>query len=195
MLREFNHRCAICANDKPQLHHIDTDPSNNDPMNLVPLCPNCHLSDQHNPTRGLDQDKLSLFRRFKDPYILKPQFHPLFIRTRFLDEIDSTSADELDNKAGELVEFVANLEMGEFYGKRIKELTTGVGLRRLPIPIVSNYDEERRRASMAANDRSIEKARDEYREKLRSNKDAVLALIIELLRFQAWEGPTTRRDA
>jgi hypothetical protein len=136
-----------------------------------------------------------LFRRFKDPYILKPQFHPLFIRTRFLDEIDSTSADELDNKAGELVEFVANLEMGEFYGKRIKELTTGVGLRRLPIPIVSNYDEERRRASMAANDRSIEKARDEYREKLRSNKDAVLALIIELLRFQAWEGPTTRRDA
>ncbi|MDQ3011542.1 MAG: HNH endonuclease, partial [Acidobacteriota bacterium] len=78
MLKEFNYRCAICAIDNPQLHHIDETPSNNDPMNLVPLCPNCHLIDQHNPTRTLDPIKLSLFRKFKDPFILKSQFDPLF---------------------------------------------------------------------------------------------------------------------
>src|SRR6266852_5884563 len=78
VLAEFNHRCAVCGTDRPQIHHIDENPSNNDPMNLIPLCPNCHLTDQHNPTQPIDPAKLSLFRQYKDPMILTPQFHPLF---------------------------------------------------------------------------------------------------------------------
>jgi 5-methylcytosine-specific restriction endonuclease McrA len=64
VLSEFNHRCAVCGEDKPQVHHIDEDPSNNDPMNLIPLCPNCHLIDQHNPTVPINARRLRLFRRY-----------------------------------------------------------------------------------------------------------------------------------
>src|SRR5215217_4223395 len=45
VLAEFNHRCAICGADKPQVHHIDENPSNNDPTNLIPLCRLCPKSD------------------------------------------------------------------------------------------------------------------------------------------------------
>jgi hypothetical protein len=38
VLKEYHHRCAIRGEDNPQLHHIDEDPSNNDPLNLIPLC-------------------------------------------------------------------------------------------------------------------------------------------------------------
>lgn len=94
VLREFSHRCAICGADRPQIHHIDEDPSNNDPVNLLPICPNCHLTDQHNPTAPADPQKLALFRRYKDPTILSPQFEPLFSRASYLVHInDSISFD------------------------------------------------------------------------------------------------------
>ena len=35
LLDEFNHRCAVCGVDRPQVHHIDENPSNNDPLNLI----------------------------------------------------------------------------------------------------------------------------------------------------------------
>jgi 5-methylcytosine-specific restriction endonuclease McrA len=75
VMGEFNHRCAKCGADHPHLHHIDEDPSNNDPMNLIPLRPNCHLIDQHNPTQRIEPERLMLFRKYKDPAILTPQFH------------------------------------------------------------------------------------------------------------------------
>ena len=100
VLKEFNHKCAICAKERPQVHHIDEDPSNNDRLNLIPLCPNCHLIDQHNPTAPMDAEKLRLFREFKDPTILKPQFHPLFKRMKFLNSVNSGSdVDQLDQFA------------------------------------------------------------------------------------------------
>ncbi|MEK6372695.1 MAG: HNH endonuclease signature motif containing protein [Acidobacteriota bacterium] len=37
-----NNRCCVCQTPFIQIHHIDSDPSNNDPGNLAPLCPNCH---------------------------------------------------------------------------------------------------------------------------------------------------------
>lgn len=85
VLKEFNHRCAKCGADNPHLHHIDENPSNNDALNLIPLCPNCHLIDQHDPTRLIEPGKLRLFRVYKDPTILKPQFHPLYSRLRFFE--------------------------------------------------------------------------------------------------------------
>jgi len=119
LLSEFNHRCAVCGKDRPQVHHIDEDPSNNDPMNLIPLRPNCHLIDQHNPTVPIDPDKLRLFRRYKDPVILGAQFDPLFQRLRFLDKIedDPAKAGEVERKGLELVAFVRVLQMGEFYSQ------------------------------------------------------------------------------
>src|SRR6185436_5887832 len=106
VLSEFNHRCAICGADRPHLHHIDEDPTNNEPLNLVPLCPNCHLIDQHNPTAQVDTKKLRLFREFKDPTILKPQFDPLFRRYSFLEQIPETKpVRELQDSVSELIKF------------------------------------------------------------------------------------------
>ena len=42
-LREFTKRCVNCGFDKCiELHHLDGHTRNNDPKNLVGLCPNCH---------------------------------------------------------------------------------------------------------------------------------------------------------
>jgi hypothetical protein len=121
---EYNHRCAICGGDRPHLHHIDEDATNNSINNILPLCPNCHLRDQHHPTRRVEISKLRLFREYKDPAILKPQFDPLYKRQLFLDsvEINKEETNLLESYAKELIEFVASLEMGSFYSKRIHEL-------------------------------------------------------------------------
>jgi hypothetical protein len=42
-LRHWNHECVICGFDKiVAIHHIDENRSNNNPLNLIPLCPNHH---------------------------------------------------------------------------------------------------------------------------------------------------------
>jgi hypothetical protein len=178
VLAEFNHRCAICGADKPQVHHIDENPSNNDPANLIPLCPNCHLVDQHNPTRLIEPEKLKLFRKHKDPTILKPQFHPLFNRIRFLDSInDDADPRELERMATELVNFVAALEMGSFYSTQFEEL-----LKR-PNYFWFATGEPGESARLRAEEISHAK---EYREKLRQARTHVYSLVVELLRFQKW---------
>ena len=180
VLKEFNHRCAVCGTDRPQVHHIDEDPSNNDPLNLIPLCPNCHLIDQHNPTIPMDAEKLRLFREYKDPAILKAQFHPLFIRMKFLNSIkDDSKASDLWNSSGELVDLVAHLEMGGFYSKRIAGLVNYDSLR-------IYFGGERERIESECRDK-------EYREQLYSSKDQVYSLIIELLRFQNWPDREIKR--
>jgi hypothetical protein len=178
VLAEFNHRCAICGADKPQVHHIDENPSNNDPANLIPLCPNCHLIDQHNPTRLIEPEKLRLFRKHKDPTILKPQFHPLLNRMKFLDSIDENAdARELATIATELSDFVAALEMGSFYSKQIEELTRRP--KYLMVWTGEPGESERHRIDEARRAK-------EYREKLRQARDQVYSLVVELLRFQKW---------
>ena len=124
VLKEYNHRCAICGTDQPQLHHIDEDPSNNDPANLLPLCPNCHLSDHHNPTVSIGPELLALFRKHKNPTILLPQFLPLYKRVTFLFEIEPGDGPtkELEARVDELKGFVASLEMGDFYKVKIGKL-------------------------------------------------------------------------
>ena len=42
IIAKCNNRCCICQTPFIIIHHIDGDPSNNDPDNLAPLCPNCH---------------------------------------------------------------------------------------------------------------------------------------------------------
>lgn len=179
VLGEYNHRCGICGSDRPQVHHIDEDASNNEPENLLPLCPNCHLRDQHNPTHRMEIPKLQMFRRHKDPAILKPQFHPIYQRQKFLAgvAVNEEPVDALERQSAELVEFVSSLEMGSFYGKRISELIGKLN-RPFIMSLGAGYDpkyEQQKRA-----------ARRDYRTKLVSNRDAVQELLVELLRYQSW---------
>jgi hypothetical protein len=182
VLREFNHRCAICGADRPQLHHIDENPENNDPGNLLPTCPNCHLTDQHNPTVPADPEKLALFRRYKDPAILAPQFEPLFARLKFLAGItDSNDSAELQDKVAELTAFIYHLEMGEFYAQVISQLLKAPSRGRAFVlggPLDSHEEEE---------DREFDS---EYRQQLRSARSEVYRLVVELLRYQMWGGPS-----
>lgn len=43
VLERDGHRCVICdEKDGLHIHHIDQDPTNDDPLNLVTLCNFCH---------------------------------------------------------------------------------------------------------------------------------------------------------
>lgn len=180
VLGEFNHRCAVCGADKPHLHHIDEDPSNNEPLNLVPLCPNCHLTDQHNPTARLEPERLKLFRAHRDPAILRPEFQPLFKRLQFFEDIrDSDKARELEARAEELCNFVAALTMGEFYKKQIERLTKRPS-HVYAVPF----------GGSPAHDALVEKHRRQYIEQLREVKENAYSLAVELLRYQNWRSPT-----
>lgn len=176
VLKEFNYRCAKCGADHPHLHHIDEDPSNNSPLNLIPLCPNCHLIDQHNPTRSIDPKKLRLFREHKDPAILKPQFHPIFLRLQFLDIDDfDYSLEELEDKAIELCDFILTFEKGHFYAKAIGSLI-------IPMDRIIVYEGHPRYKSKKEKDAKTK----EYCKTLKNSRKQVHALIVELLRFQSW---------
>jgi hypothetical protein len=171
--------CAICGTDRPQLHHIDENPAHNESANLLPLCPNCHLVDQHNPTAPIDSRKLGLFRRYKDPVILSAQFDPLFRRFAYLLELDPAA-----NYAGlvaagvELVAFISALKMGGFYHVRVADLITDnsphFSVVNEPQHVVQQRFEERRRF---------------FLEKLQTNRGQVVDLIIEMLRYQDWPSP------
>ncbi len=176
VLKEFNHRCAKCGANNPHLHHIDENPSNNDPLNLIPLCPNCHLVDQHNPTRLVEPGKLRLFRIYKDPTILKPQFHALYARFLFLESSEGLySLDELEEKAIELLDFILTMEKGDFYVRAIGKLI-------LPNDLVI-YNESKTR--FANPEQKIQRGL-EYHQELQKAKERVYELIVELLRFQSW---------
>jgi len=185
VLAEFNHRCAVCGANRPQIDHIDEDPSNNDPMNLLPLCPNCHLTDRHNPTSRIENKKLALFRQFKDPAILSPQFHPLYLRLGFVDSINLSDepVESLEKQANELIDFVRALNMGSFYSQQLNEY-----LERPPRGYMRSlgmdYDPEY--------ERQLKEDNRKYREHLINARDIVIKLVIELLRYQEWNGKNSK---
>lgn len=174
VLKEYNHRCAICGADNPQLHHIDEDPANHESMNLMPLCPNHHLIDQHDPTKAIDKRILALFREYKDPYILKPQFYALFLRLKWLDHIDQYVWEQVEDHACELVDFVGELEMGKFYCKRIDELASGK-----PIDQFEAHDED----TLEEDGSELHQL---YQSRVHERRNKIYQLAIELLRFQKW---------
>ena len=179
VLDEYEHRCAVCGGDRPHLHHIDEDASHNEISNLLPLCPNCHLRDQHNPTRMIEIAKLQLFRKYKDPAILKPQFHPIYTRQLFLPAIveNEESIHEIDAQSRELVELIQALEMGDFYSKRLTELI----LPRYQSPFLTLGSEPDHRY-----EELVRNANREYRAELIANREAAQAILVELLRYQSW---------
>ncbi len=177
--KEFNYKCAICGTDNPQIHHIDEDHSNNGIDNLLPLCPNCHLTDQHNPTRKIDIPKLQLFRKYKDPTILKSQFDPLYKRFIFLYDIDENENDvkQVFEKVNSLINFIKSIEMGDFYSKELEKL-----IKQENHAYVMSFDRDY--------DPAYEQAKKEDnlsdRKKLILNREKAIDLIIELLRYQKW---------
>jgi len=179
LLDEYNYRCAVCGGDRPHIHHIDETPSNNDVENLLPLCPNCHLRDQHNPTRKIDIPKLKLFRKYKDPAILRPQFHPIYIRQMFLDDVHPgpEAVHDLVSKAEELLEFIRALEMGAFYSKHLGALISPLR-RAFVMSLTGGPDPEY--------ERQMRESNQAYRQLLIANRDASHALLIEQLRYQPW---------
>jgi hypothetical protein len=174
VLDEYRHRCAVCAADRPQLHHIDEDPSNHHPQNLLPLCPNCHLGDQHDPTATPDREKLKLFRRYKSPAILDERFHPIWTRCAFLADPATQTTDELAAAANELELFVFQFEKGDFYARRVSDLLGPIGHFRIVT------DDERAARAEAERDHA------EYVAKLETGRDEALRLIVEMLRYQNW---------
>lgn len=177
LLKEFNYRCAICGADRPQIHHIDSNPSNNKPQNLLPLCPNCHLTDQHNPTAPANPRRLALFRWYKDPCILSSEFEPLFRRLSFLDAIaDDVDVRELKSNADELVGFISALQMGQFYGKKMYDLLNSPYAGEIGFLYDPSQDKER-----------IPYMEQMYRQQFRDARGAAYDLAMELLRYQKWE--------
>lgn len=171
VLNEYNHLCAICGAPRPQVHHIDEVHSNNDPLNLLPLCPNHHLVDIHNPTKKPDPLKIALFRQFKDPQILSPQFEPIFQRLRFLLVPFDRDGWALGGLGIELAGFVHGLSMGSYYCSKIMALTAW--------PQPRPHAEEEKERVLVENDEI-------YFDQLRRNKRLVLELCVELLRYQSW---------
>jgi hypothetical protein len=185
VLKEYRHLCAICGRDRPHLHHIDENPQNNDPLNLLPLCPNCHLQDTHDPTSPPDPRKLGLFRRHKDPLILDPRFHPIFCRMRCLYDVEMqrTRPKYFNHLVNELIDFIGELEMGSFYRKKVSSALTWV---------FQNY------ATKLTLD-GAPKAKDEVKRDPALNEQAwehglnqAEFLIIEMLRYQNWDSPVRR---
>lgn len=179
LLDEYNHKCAICGTDRPHVHHIDEDHANSTIDNLLPLCPNCHLNDQHNPTRKIEIPKLRLFRKYKDPTILKPQFHPIYQRQLFfLDVLPGEECVEvIEKQALELIEFVQALNMGDFYSRRISKLIAP--LNRVMIFSLSSEPDERYQRQLRSKNK-------DYRDKIIANRDEAIGLVVELLRYQNW---------
>lgn len=190
VLKEYSHLCAKCAKPNPQLHHIDDNPSNNDPMNLIPLCPNHHLTDQHNPTKRIETDILRLFRQYKDPMILTPQFQPLYKRMGFLDDIETDSAlspreitehaNRLEFQARVLVRFVSSLEMGTAYARELAQLLQLTGERSIKAVDAKTWQTARYRSDQPA-------PAERYAKEIREVQSQVQDLVVEVLRFQDWK--------
>ncbi len=182
LLKEFHHRCAICGVHNPQIHHIDEDPGNNAPSNLIPLCPNCHLIDQHDPTRPIHPDRLALFRRFRDPSILAPGFEPVFRRLQFVVRPDSIeSYEHFKASRRDLLLFVKVMSMGEYYAARLEEVTSR------GLSVVSPGAD----ATASQIGEVIRLNRDMSRTMALNNAPDILALVVEMLRYQAWADPAS----
>ena len=180
VLKEYKHRCAICGGNDPQLHHIDEDPHNNDPQNLIPFCPNCHLRDQHNPTAGIDTGILKLFREYKDPTILSAQFVPIYRRFSFLYDLnDGDQINIIMGRMNELIGFIRALEKGDFYAHQLD------GLLRSPL---KSLDEQLGGIEVKLYGRK-EKYTGKHYDAIRKNIKNSESLIVELLRYQNWIMP------
>ena len=184
VLDEFNHLCAICAAPKPHLHHIDEDPSNNAPLNLLPLCPNHHLTDQHNPTHRIAPGRLRLFRIHKDPAILCPQFEPLYRRLEILQRPEELQYVRCLAAAEDLCAFVAELNMGRYFAERIAAFMMPEGMR-VPVSMFPG-ETPTARGVLASIYMNRHVTHEDFAARLHGARELIVGTIVELLRYQDW---------
>jgi len=174
----------MCGADRPHLHHIDENHDNNAPENLIPLCPNHHLIDQHDATNKLPGPLLAFFRVHKHRRILAPQFRSVFSRMAFLEEQVEPTPEAiklLRRQVEELVEFVRHMEHGEFFSKRLAALLKYPGG---PYAVVIGDPESERRF-----DSTIAENRRTFLAQVAANRDQVVRLVVEALDWQQWPDP------
>lgn len=118
------------------------------------------------------------YRRLREPVILAPQFHPLFVRLEFLRRVTPTTpVKEIDRDVAELVQFVRTLNMGQFYGDKMEALLRRA--RCIYIPKSWRATDSECETALAAEERK-------YREKVAACHAEVWDLIMELCSFQGW---------
>jgi len=176
--KEFNHRCAKCGNDNPQIHHIDNDSANNDILNLIPLCPNCHLIDQHNPTKAYPQNLIKIFRQYKDPLIFSSKFYPIYSRMDFLLCEPGLLTTNVSKDVSELCSFISTFKKGEYYGKKVGSLLRySRHARAVDLNDPSSF----------RNDAEDKNELNEFVVELEKNRSQAIDLIIEQIRYQDWD--------
>lgn len=152
--KEFSECCAICGKPQKHLHHINEDRSDNDPLNLIPLCPN-HHDDQHNPVKKIDPEILAFYREHKIRQILSPQFASIYRRLKPI--LSFSEPEDMSGKfkeVSELCKFIKHLEMGEYFANQIENLVSPIMVFKssdgTPIPPVIK-NEQRYAANYSAN--------------------------------------------
>jgi hypothetical protein len=191
--KQYSNLCAICGKADPQVHHIDENPSNNEPLNIIPLCTDCHLIKIHKKNI-YPREIIRLFRVYKSKLILSDKFLPIFNRMKFLlaEDISSYDSKVLQSEYNDLISFIKAMEMGILYAGKIKKLLyfpLEYHVEIVAYPPDPEYDALVGRSSSStysskSNNKgsSIKAFTDMYRE----NKEKVIGLIIEQLIYQKW---------
>ena len=177
VLKEFRHKCAICGRHEPQIHHIDEDPSNNELENLLPLCPNCHLQDSHDPTAPPDPAKISLFRCTKDPLIFDPKFQPIWNRLKYLRENAEERVESWKWSCYNLTEFIKALKMGPYYSNLIVAVLNNPS---------SHYIVHQHKVGIIISEGDIKNSLELQEEVYTHRATTIENICVEMLRYQEW---------
>jgi hypothetical protein len=189
VLKEYNNHCARCNSSSPELHHIDEDPSNNEILNLIPLCPNCHQNWAHSSLANVNPLLIKLLRRYKNKKMLANEFVPLLRRLEFLEHIKSMESSEIEKSIKNLLELISHHEKGGFFASQIVD-KIGEYPRYMPGFLVYDYvakelTPETKRFMKQQLDRHIV-AWNIYNVQLYENRYLVYEAIDELLSYQNW---------
>ena len=193
--REFSYLCAVCGKPWPHIHHIDEDATNNAVENLLPLCPNHHLIDAHNPTGKFNPLQLRLFRKHRDPAILLAQFQAVAERLRFLLEPPSPALPfhVQHANAQDLLLFVKSMKMGNYYSERLRPILDA-RVRHIPSNATTQSTLEAANQMVQAMLQD-EKLQTQYCDSLREQTERIVSLVVEQLRFQEWKHVPPYSDA
>jgi hypothetical protein len=185
VLNLFGHRCAIpsCHTPNPQLHHIDHDRENNEPENLIALCPTHHLLGQHGSHQEIKPERLRFYRIHRHPLILHRRFRPVFNRLTPLFAVSAKSnSGQVRRDISELSRFVGSLEHGDYYAKSISRLTAyETFTASFSIPMGGTVPQW----YVDGKNNEIPK----YLAKVAENRERIVELVVEMLDFQEWPTP------
>jgi hypothetical protein len=115
-----------------------------------------------------------LFREYKDPAILKPQFKPIHDRMFYVCSFSTLSCFEIEEAQRELTDFIASLEMGTCYEGKIWSVNPVDVHFTIVNPEGNEYE------------RTVSEQDAKCHQTIAVNAKKVESLVIELLRYQEW---------